>query len=96
MSEKEIQVISSIYEKNAPVNVGNETISWFHIKFGVKQGYDLSSFVCIILMAEGLRSTEKAKEEQEIQRRGQTFLDLDYADNFYINFKTFFEFRVLE
>ena len=48
MPDKQIKVISAIYENNiAAVKVRNEVSSWFRIKSGVKQGSVLSPFIWI-------------------------------------------------
>ena len=61
----------------APVKVG----SWFRIESGVMQGCILSPFIWIILMDFVLRSTGKGIGEHGIKCEGNTFLDLDYADD---------------
>ena len=75
-------MISTIYENNtAVVKVGNKVSSLFRIKSGGKQSYLLSPFIWIIVIDFVLRSKGKAMGEHGIQQVGETFLDLDYADD---------------
>ena len=71
-----------MYENNtAAAKVGNEVISWFCIKSGVKKGFVLSHFIWIILMDFLWSSTGKAIGDHGIKRGGKTLLDLDYGDD---------------
>ena len=63
------------------VKIKNEVSSWFRIKSGVKQGFAPSPFMWIIFMDFVLRKTGKAMGYHRIKCRGNTFLDLDYADD---------------
>ncbi|XP_065561191.1 LOW QUALITY PROTEIN: probable chitinase 10 [Artemia franciscana] len=59
----------------------NKLTVWFHIKSGVKQGRVLSPFIWIILMDFVIKNTGKAMGEHGIKWGGNTFMDLDYADD---------------
>ena len=82
MPDKQIKVISAIYENNiAAVKVGNEVSSWLCIRSGVKQGCVLFPLIRIILIYFVLRSTGKAMGDHGIKWRGLDFDFVDYLSN---------------
>ena len=82
MLDKNIKVISAMYENTTAVNkVGNEVSSCFRLKSGVMQGCVLSPFLWVILMDFVFMSTGKAMRDLGIKLEGKTFLELDCADD---------------
>ena len=66
----------------AAVKLGNEVISWFCIKSGVKQGCVLSPCIWNVLIDFVLRSRGKGIGDHGIKWGREYLLDLDYTNDY--------------